>query len=556
MALSMVLRSSRVASRATAHRIAQRISRPTHGGARWSIARLPGASICTAAAVDPGLTAAAVTPGTALHCQELLQEVMFAMLQPKQGKAVLDVMQQAGVEPDSSTFGPLIEAWGQAKQPEQAEAVLDVMQQAGVAPDNRIFGQLITVWGQAGQPDRAEAVLELMQQAGVAPDRSTFGKLIIAWAQHKLPDRAENVLHLMQKAGIVADRGTFGRLIKAWGLAKQPQRAEALLDLMQELGVAPDSITFFELIDAWCRAKQPEQAEAVLNQMQQAGVAPDKRTLTLLVEAWVKARRPDKTQAVLELMQQQVVLATKKPGQAEAVLDLMQQAGVAGPQSPSCPNPNPTFGPPITAWDQARQPGQTEALAGTKLQHRKEIRPLMSDDPLKAQSKPRAKSGCEVRMGNLPHTMDVLVLKELASEFGEVSAANIARDRETGYSRGFGFLTLVNAEQATHVTAQLDGKVVDGHKLDVKLAGANSVRQAIYFGNLSWDLDFDVLTSLCNKFGEIISAKIITDRETGRSKGFGFVTMSTKEQADEVVAQLDGMEVEGRTIYVRIKTNR
>ena len=35
----------------------------------------------------------------------------------------------------------------------------------------------------------------------------------------------------------------------------------------------------------------------------------------------------------------------------------------------------------------------------------------------------------------------------------------IARDRETGYSRGFGFLTLVNAEQATHVTAQLDGKV-------------------------------------------------------------------------------------------------
>ena len=51
-------------------------------------------------------------------------------------------------------------------------------------------------------------------------------------------------------------------------------------------------------------------------------------------------------------------------------------------------------------------------------------------------------------------------------------------------------------------------QVVDGHKLDVKLAGANSVRQAIYFGNLSWDLDFDVLTSLCNKFGEIVSAKV------------------------------------------------
>ncbi|MGZ5134491.1 MAG: RNA recognition motif domain-containing protein [Flavitalea sp.] len=72
----------------------------------------------------------------------------------------------------------------------------------------------------------------------------------------------------------------------------------------------------------------------------------------------------------------------------------------------------------------------------------------------------------------------------------------------------------------------------------------------IYVGNLSWGLKDQDLANMFAPFGEVASAKIVMDKFTQRSKGFGFVEMANDEQAQAAIAQLNGSEVEGRNLVV------
>lgn len=72
----------------------------------------------------------------------------------------------------------------------------------------------------------------------------------------------------------------------------------------------------------------------------------------------------------------------------------------------------------------------------------------------------------------------------------------------------------------------------------------------IYVGNLSWGLTDQDLANLFAPFGEVSSAKIVMDKFTQRSKGFGFVEMPSDEQAQAAISQLNGSEVEGRNLVV------
>ncbi len=74
----------------------------------------------------------------------------------------------------------------------------------------------------------------------------------------------------------------------------------------------------------------------------------------------------------------------------------------------------------------------------------------------------------------------------------------------------------------------------------------------IYVGNLSYSTGDKELEQLFSKFGTVAESKVITDRETGRSKGFGFIEMSNQAEGEEAIKQLDGKEVEGRNIKVNV----
>ncbi len=72
----------------------------------------------------------------------------------------------------------------------------------------------------------------------------------------------------------------------------------------------------------------------------------------------------------------------------------------------------------------------------------------------------------------------------------------------------------------------------------------------LYVGNLSYGTTKETLEKTFGQHGEVVSVNIITDRQTGRPKGFAFVEMSTPEEGDAAKAALNGVEVDGRTINV------
>ena len=76
------------------------------------------------------------------------------------------------------------------------------------------------------------------------------------------------------------------------------------------------------------------------------------------------------------------------------------------------------------------------------------------------------------------------------------------------------------------------------------------MEKKLYVGNLPYSANDTTLNELFSKCGEVVSAKVITDADSGRSKGFGFVEMGTTEEAKKAIEQFDNTELDGRNIKV------
>lgn len=71
----------------------------------------------------------------------------------------------------------------------------------------------------------------------------------------------------------------------------------------------------------------------------------------------------------------------------------------------------------------------------------------------------------------------------------------------------------------------------------------------LYFGNLSWDVTDADLTSAASQYGKVLSARVVTDRETGRSRGFGFVDVEDAD-AQNIIDSMNGINWHGRPLTV------
>lgn len=78
----------------------------------------------------------------------------------------------------------------------------------------------------------------------------------------------------------------------------------------------------------------------------------------------------------------------------------------------------------------------------------------------------------------------------------------------------------------------------------------------MYVSNLGFHVEEEDLKQLFEPFGQVSSAKVIKDRETGRSRGFGFVEMASDEQANKAMASLNNKEIEGRSISISVARER
>lgn len=85
---------------------------------------------------------------------------------------------------------------------------------------------------------------------------------------------------------------------------------------------------------------------------------------------------------------------------------------------------------------------------------------------------------------------------------------------------------------------------------------ANTIPSRLFIGGLNWRTNTDDLKKKLEEYGPVTDAHIVLDRDTGDSRGFGFVTMADRKDAAQAIKKLDGQEFQGRTLVVRQATER
>ncbi len=78
----------------------------------------------------------------------------------------------------------------------------------------------------------------------------------------------------------------------------------------------------------------------------------------------------------------------------------------------------------------------------------------------------------------------------------------------------------------------------------------------LFVGGLSWNTTDQSLAEAFSEFGEVTEAKVILDRDTGRSRGFGFVTFDAPADAEKAIEEMDGSEIDGRSVRVNIAEDK
>ncbi|KAJ3700030.1 hypothetical protein LUZ61_003735 [Rhynchospora tenuis] len=187
-------------------------------------------------------------------------------------------------------------------------------------------------------------------------------------------------------------------------------------------------------------------------------------------------------------------------------------------------------------------------------------------------------------VGNLPFSVDSSQLANVFGEAGDVEMVEVIYDKITGRSRGFGFVTMSTAEEAASAVEQFNGYMLEGRELTVRSGPAPPREESapsrgfrggarsddggfrggarsddgyrVYVGNLAWGVDNSALESLFSEQGKVLEAKVIYDRETGRSRGFGFVTYGTAQEVQDAISSLNGADLDGRTIRVSMAEAR
>lgn len=176
-------------------------------------------------------------------------------------------------------------------------------------------------------------------------------------------------------------------------------------------------------------------------------------------------------------------------------------------------------------------------------------------------------------VGNLPFNVDSAELAGLFERAGNVEVVEVIYDKITGRSRGFGFVTMSTAAEVEAAEQQFNGYELDGRPLRVNSGppppkddnfsrgprgggGGGDSSNRVYVGNLSWGVDDLALESLFNEQGKVLEAKVVYDRESGRSRGFGFVTYSSSEEVNNAIDSLNGVDLNGRQIRVTVAEAR
>ncbi|PWA59714.1 RNA recognition motif domain [Artemisia annua] len=160
-------------------------------------------------------------------------------------------------------------------------------------------------------------------------------------------------------------------------------------------------------------------------------------------------------------------------------------------------------------------------------------------------------------VGGLAWATTDQALEEAFSKYGEVLESKIINDRETGRSRGFGFVTFKEEQAMRDAIEAMNGQSLDGRNITglilsfsilSQIMASADVEYRCFVGGLAWATTDQALEEAFSKYGEVLESKIINDRETGRSRGFGFVTFKEEQAMRDAIEAMNGQSLDGRNI--------
>lgn len=233
--------------------------------------------------------------------------------------------------------------------------------------------------------------------------------------------------------------------------------------------------------------------------------------------------------------------------------------------------------PPASGVSESEAEGEKseERLEGIQAVQEEEPESKPEQESVEGQDYPPLPEGTKLYVGNLPFDIDSEGLAKMFDESGVVEMVEVIYDRSSGRSRGFAFVTMSTVEEAEAAIKKFNGFEIDGRSLRVNFPevprlqnGRSPARSPsnfggfvdsphkVYVGNLAWSVTSETLREALNGKGNVLGAKVIQDRETGRSRGFGFVSFSSEAEVEAAVSEMDGLEVEGRSIRVNVAKSR
>lgn len=186
------------------------------------------------------------------------------------------------------------------------------------------------------------------------------------------------------------------------------------------------------------------------------------------------------------------------------------------------------------------------------------------------QPEPDAPEGATVYVGNIPYHIDNESLKLSFQHAGVVLFSKVIYDRETGRSRGFGYVTMNTVQEAEKAVRIYHGSEMHGRRLTVNIAaprggtrvGATRSQSSsplrIFVCNLPSQVDNSRLEELFSKHGKVVDARVVYERRDGVScsRGFGFVTMATDEESYKAIRALNKQILEGNALGVKVARER
>lgn len=181
--------------------------------------------------------------------------------------------------------------------------------------------------------------------------------------------------------------------------------------------------------------------------------------------------------------------------------------------------------------------------------------------------------GSNLFVGNLSWNVDEDWLKAEFETFGELASVRLITDRDSGRSKGFGYVEFVNAADAVKAHDGKKGTELDGRAINVDYAQARADKaggdnprdraqgraksfgdsqsppsDTLFVGNLSFEVGQDAVSQAFADYGTIMGVRLPTDRETGQPKGFGYVTFASSDEAKAAMDAMQGYELSGRSI--------